>query len=191
MAGDCRRWPCLSRSPTSTGSGSPAAPARGQRGARRADPEGGWQRAPPGNLVTGALATERGRDLERKSEAEAKCRESCSCARTLSAGVLGSACGRWLCRCPGARRRQRTRTPPSPRHGDLSEAGAAAARGGQDQKPALVGGGPAAAGKGIGGRGGQVARPQPDFAPPPPTCSQTEPRKFSLASASPQSLPFF
>lgn len=69
MTGGCRGWPCLSCSPRSPGSGSPAAPASGQRGAKRADPEGGCQRAPPGNQVTGALATKRGRDPKRKSEA--------------------------------------------------------------------------------------------------------------------------
>lgn len=50
-------------------SGSPVAPANGQRWAERADREGVGRPAPPGNLVTGALATGRGRDLGRKSEA--------------------------------------------------------------------------------------------------------------------------
>lgn len=134
--------------------------------------------APPGNLVTDPLATERGRDPGRKSEAGGYIsRELLLRANSESQGPGRGRLAAGSCAGPrGPRRRGRARTPLSPRHGDLSAAGAAA-RGGQDQKPALVGGGPAAAGKGTG-----------DLARPPPTCGRPEPQNFALTPPAPSVL---
>lgn len=173
-------------------SGSPVAPAKGQSWAERADREGVGRPAPPGNLVTGALATERGRDLGRKSEAGGYVSREFLLRANSESGYLGPLAASGCAGHRGPRRPWRTWTPFSPRHGDLSAAGAAAADGGQDQKPALVGGGLSAAGKGIGGRGGPAARPPP--AGPrsaAPNLARTELQIFALTSPAPQPPPFF
>lgn len=51
--------------------------------------EGGWRPAPPGNLATGALATRGGGTEGGSRKLVATTRESCFCARTLSARVSG------------------------------------------------------------------------------------------------------